>query len=79
MARLTTHLTDEKLLELIAAAFTDDALTVEVGLITSELKDKEQQRMAKLTDKANKEFRARAKEVADKMGYSDKLAAYFAA
>lgn len=79
VARLSTMLSDEQLLELIAAAFTDETLTVEVGLITCELDAKAQTRMAMLTDKVNKDFRKQAKKISDKMGYSDKLEAYFAA
>ncbi|MEK9816979.1 MAG: hypothetical protein VW447_07705, partial [Limnobacter sp.] len=72
-------LNDEKLIELIAAAFSDENLLVEVGLITAEMDDKAQVRMAKLTDKVNKAYRNLARTKADELGYADRMKAYFAA
>ncbi|HEY1058303.1 MAG TPA: hypothetical protein VGE55_06190 [Limnobacter sp.] len=79
VAKMAAMLSDEKLVELIAAAYTDENLLVEVGLITAEMDAKAQQRMAKLTDKVNKTFRAQGKAVAEKMGYADRLKAFFEA
>jgi len=79
IAKLANLLSDEKLLELIAAAFTEDNLLVEVGLITAEMDEKAQLRMAKLTDKVNKTYRAKAKAKAEEMGYANRLTAFFQA
>lgn len=79
IAKLANMLSDEKLIELIAVAFTDENLLVEVGLITSEMDEKAQVRMAKLTDKVNKAYRAKAKAKAEEMGYAHRLPAFFQA
>lgn len=79
VARLSSMLSDEQLIEFIAAAFTNDDLLVEVGMITAELAADGQKRMAELTDKVNKEFRAMAKSKAEEIGYADRLTAFFAA
>lgn len=79
IAKLANMLNDQKLLELIAAAFADENLMVEVGLITAEMDDKAQVRMAKLTDKVNKTYRGIAKAKAEGLGYADRMKAYFAA
>jgi hypothetical protein len=79
IAKLANLLSDQKLLELIAAAFTDDNLLVEVGLITAEMDENAQVRMAKLTDKINKTYRAKAKAKAQEMGYANRLTAFFQA
>ncbi|MDX1669723.1 MAG: hypothetical protein R3194_09915 [Limnobacter sp.] len=79
VAKLANMLTDEHLTELIAAAFTQDELIVEVGMITAEMDAKAQKRMAELTDKVNPEYRKKAKTKAQEMGYEDKLKAYFSA
>lgn len=79
IAKLACMLNDERLVELIAAAFTDDHLLMEIGLITCEMDKKAQQRMAALTDKVNKDFRKQAKAMAEKNGYAARLEAYFAA
>ncbi|HEX4918596.1 MAG TPA: hypothetical protein VFV43_11910 [Limnobacter sp.] len=79
IGKLASMLSDEKLIELIAAAFANEDFLVEVGLITAEMDAKAQQRMAKLTDKVNKTHRATAKAKAEELGYADRLKAYFAA
>lgn len=79
IAKLANMLGDEKLLELIAAAFADDNLLVEVGLITAEMDVKAQQRMAKLTDKVNNTYRAKAKAKAEELGYAARLQAFLQA
>jgi len=48
-------------------------------LITAEMDDKAQVRMAKLTDKVNKAYRNLARTKADELGYADRMKAYFAA
>lgn len=79
IANLAGHLDDEKLIELIAAAFADENLLVEVGMITAEMNAESQTRMAKLTKKVNAGFIAKAKAKAEELGYADRLGAYFAA
>lgn len=79
IGKMAALLNDERLVELIAAAFSDDQLLVEVGLITAEMDTKAQQRMAKLTDKVNKTYRTKAKAKAEEMGYANRLEAYFSA
>lgn len=77
IAKLANMLNDEKLVELIAAAFADESLLVEIGLITCEMDAKAQARMAKLTDKVNKTYRGLARAKADESGYADRMKAYF--
>jgi len=48
-------------------------------LITAEMDDKAQVRMARLTDKVNKTYRNLAKAKAEELGYADRIKAYFAA
>lgn len=79
VAKLATMLTDEHLIELIAAAFAQEELMIEVGMITSEMNTKAQERMAKLTDQVNPAFRAQAKAKAEELGYADLLEPYFSA
>ena len=79
VAKLANMLSDEKLIELIAAAFADENLTVEVGLITAEMDTKAQQRMARLTDKVNKTYRDLARAKAEAMGYADRINAFLQA
>ena len=79
IAKLANMQSDEKLIELIAAAFSDEQLMVEVGLITCEMDAKAQARMAKLTDKVNKDYRGKAKAKAEEMGYANRLKDYFSA
>lgn len=79
IAKLAGLLSDEQLLEFIAAAFTDDALLVEVGMITCEMDAKAQARMAKLTQKINPAYMDKARAKAEELGYAERLKAYFAA
>ena len=79
IANLAGHLDDEKLIELIAAAFADANLLVEVGMITAEMNAEGQKRMAKLTKKVNADFIGMAKAKAEELGYADRLTAYFSA
>lgn len=79
IGNLASMLDDEKLIELIAAAFADENLLVEVGMITAEMSKEQQQRMAKLTKKVNVDFIAMAKAKAEELGYADRLQAYFSA
>ncbi len=79
MAELTAQFDDEMLKKLIEAAFTSEDFIVEVGLVTAEMNEADQQRMARLTDIVNPSYRQRARETAEKHGRTESLAAYFAA
>lgn len=74
IAKLANMLTEEKLLELIAAAYATPEFIQEIMLITAEMSAKEQARMAKLTDQVNKAYRDKAKKLAEKIGIGDQLA-----
>lgn len=78
IARLAVSLNDARLTQLIAAAFESEAFIHEVGLVTAEMGAKDQQRMAKLTDALNKDFRPRAKALAEATGRLEKMKPYFA-
>ena len=79
IAKLTLGFDKAFLSELIHAAFTSDELIEEVGLITAEMADSDQQYMAELTDSLDVSYRKQAKKLAKKLGTSDALKAYFAA
>ncbi|AXQ30160.1 hypothetical protein D0B54_16425 [Solimonas sp. K1W22B-7] len=79
IARLTAKMDDGQIRSLIAAAFERPEFIHEVGLVTSEMGEKDQQRMARLTDEVSKKHRATAKAVAEKSGTVEKLRAFFAA
>ncbi len=78
IAELTMKFDDELLKKLIEAAFTSEDFIVEVGLVTAEMPAAGQQRMAKLTDTVNPEYRKRARAIAERQGSTEALAAYFA-
>jgi hypothetical protein len=77
IAKLANMLNDEKLVELITAAFAEESLMIEISLITSEMDTKAQARMAKLTDKVDKTYRGLARAKADEIGYASRMKAYF--
>lgn len=78
IAELTMNFDDELLKKLIEAAFSSEDFIIEVGLVTAEMPAEGQQRMAKLTDQVNPEYRKRAREVAEQQGSTEALSAYFA-
>ena len=79
IARLAVSMSDARLKQLITAAFESVDFTREVGLVTAEMNTQDQQRMAKLTDALNKDYRPRAKALAVAEGREAALKAYFAA
>lgn len=78
IAKLTVSFDDDMLKELIAQAFSDDDFLQEVSLVTAAMQASDQQRMAKLTDELNPEYRPRAKRLAAEKGIEGELEAYFA-
>lgn len=79
VAELTAGFDDDLLKKLIETAFSSEEFIVEVGLVTAEMNDAAQQRMAQLTDQVNPEFRKQARGIAEREGTTEALAAYFAA
>lgn len=79
IASLAISLPDAKLSVFIRAAFEADELTREIVLITCEMNDKDQTRMAKLTDSLDASFRKRGLDTAKAMGMDNRLKAYAAA
>ncbi len=77
IARITLGFDEDYLSELIHAAFSSDELIEEVGLITAEMDAADQQRMARLTDCLDKAYRKRARRMADSLGTTERLQAYF--
>jgi hypothetical protein len=79
VARLAVKLEDDKLRELIGVAFAHAEFMVDIGLVTAEMTDDQQRRMARITDAIDPEHRRKARALAEQTGYADRLAAYFAA
>jgi hypothetical protein len=79
IAKLACGLTDAKLSVLIKAAFANEELTREIVLITCEMNEKDQTRMAGLTDALDAGYRQRGLDTANGMGMSNRLKAYAAA
>ncbi|MGB1581791.1 MAG: hypothetical protein ACPHER_09830 [Nevskiales bacterium] len=79
IAKLTQRFEEAFLTELIHAAFAEEALIEEVGLITAEMDAANQQRMARLTDAADPAYRKKARKMADKRGISSNLESYLKA
>jgi hypothetical protein len=79
IAKLTLSFEEGFLAELIHAAFTSDELIEEVGLITAQMGEADQQRMAILTDSLDPAYRKQARKLAKKLGTETALQAYFTA
>lgn len=79
IAQLTSKFDDALLKKLIEAAFSSEEFIIEVGQITAEMDADAQQRMARLTDAVNPQYREQARGVAEKNGTLEALSAYFAA
>ncbi len=76
ISRLACALNDTKLKEFIAAAFSAEELTREVMMLTAEMNDAEQKRMAALSDELDKSYRARGMAAAEQLGLSSRIKAY---
>lgn len=79
IAKLTLGFEEDFLAELIHAAFSSEELMEEVGLITAEMSAADQERMAHFTDELDAGYRSTARQLAEKLGTTEALAAYFAA
>ena len=79
IAALVKNLPLDVMTDLIKAGFNNEDLIAELALVTAEMSGVDQERMAKLTDSIDKNYRTRAKEVAKNLGLFDKLKDYFAA
>lgn len=79
IARLTLSFDETFLAELIHAAFTSEELLEEVGLITAEMTEADQARMAVFTDSLDPGYRQRARKLAERLDTTGALSAYFAA
>ena len=78
IAKLTLGFDEAFLRELVHAAYTSEELIEEVGLITAEMGDSDQQRMAKLSDELDPGYREQARGLANKLGTAGSLKAYLA-
>lgn len=79
MAKLTLGFDERYLADLIHAAFSEEELVIEVGLITAEMSDADQRRMAAFTDQLDPGYRERARTLAKRLGTEDVLHAYLSA
>ncbi|HVT36982.1 MAG TPA: hypothetical protein VHE37_15435 [Nevskiaceae bacterium] len=79
VARLTAQMDDAQLTRLIEAAFADQEFVHEIGLVTAEMGDGDQRRMARLTDRIDRVWRKRWRDAAEANGTLDRLQAYFSA
>lgn len=79
IAKLSAGFDDETLTSLIKAGYQDDELILELALTCAEMSADDQQRMARLTDAVNPEFRKKSRELAEQAGLADRLVAFFSA
>lgn len=79
IATLASKLPDAELKALITAAFSSEEFIREVGLVTAAMTDSDQQRMAKLSDELDTNYRPQARQLAEAEGLSQELTAYFSA
>ena len=79
VARIATTLDDETIKRQIEVAYSDADFIMEVGLVASEMDAANQQRMARLTDEVNPDYREKSREMARQAGLEDQLQAFFAA
>jgi len=79
IARLTRRLDDATVKAIFDAAFREEALLDEVGLVVAEMPADEQRRHAALTDEVDPSYRERAAARAREQGIADRLSAFLKA
>ena len=77
IAAIATGFDDDTLTALIRAGHMKDEFVLELALTCAEMPAEQQQRMARLTDAINPEYRGKSRVLAEQAGLLDRMQAFF--